>query len=380
MLTLTDLLNSAYGLRFLESRGVYTSLPAFKARLEPPSKPDLVLTLGAGGSKLVCSGQQIYVDYRRSVVSKILALRDLRQDQALSTFFLWLDTDRCDSDALMTKLAWPEGGKRGPIPISPPGSKGVEARFVQLNGTQLRSVIDKLGTHLRQSGVSRPGAKERYLALRAIFLADDPGTLSTFNLRLTRFLLQNTLGWVSRPMLASTILDRGAFTGEIDLVLNQRCDVIRVFNDAVHTLVKRGIDPQVKPLREDYLPLFYSCRADDQRLRLIHSKVGSDHYAIADCRCGEHYRFHLGGNTLSMAEIAQTKRWSPDVCLPLFLNDLVSGFVMGKSSVLYGLVLNAVLETVLQKPPVPMLVPPSLAAGTTAPDQVDSLIYQYIHG
>ena len=47
---------------------------------------------------------------------------------------------------------------------------------------------------------------------------------------------------------------------------------------------------------------------------------------------------------------------------------------------LYGLILNAVLETVLQKQPVPMLVPPSLAAGTTAPDQVDSLIYQYIHG
>jgi hypothetical protein len=102
MQSLADLLNSTDGLRFLESRGVYASLPTFKARLEPPARPDLARTLDAGNSKLVCSGQQLYVDYRQSVVSKILALRDLDQDRALSTFFLWLDTDRAGLDALMT--------------------------------------------------------------------------------------------------------------------------------------------------------------------------------------------------------------------------------------------------------------------------------------
>jgi hypothetical protein len=188
------------------------------------------------------------------------------------------------------------------------------------------------------------------------------------------------LGFVPTSVLASTLLERGTFRDEIDLLLNRRRDVIRVFNEAVQALVNRGIDPQVKPLQEDYLPLFYSCQADYQRLRLVHSKVGDDQYAIADCRCGESYRFHLGGNTLSIAQIAQTKRWSPDVCLPMLLNDLASGIVVGGSSALYGLVLNAVLEEVLQKQPVPMLVPPSLAAGATVPDQVDSLIYQYMHG
>jgi hypothetical protein len=379
MQSLADLLNSADGLRFLESRGVYASLPAFKARLEPPAKPDLALTLGAGDRELVWSGQQLYVDYRRSVLSKILALRDLGQDRGLATFFLWLDTDRAGSDALMTKLAWPEGGRKGPISVSPARSR-VEARFVRLNGAHLRKAIDRLGSQLHQSGVSRPGAKGRYRALRGIFLADGPGTLSAFNLRLTCFLLEHQLGYVPNSVLASTLLERGTFTDEIDRVLNQRRDVIRVFNEAVQTLVKRGINPRVKPLREDYLPLFYSCQADGQRLRLVHSRVGDDQYAIADCRCGERYRFHLGGNTLSIAEIAQTKRWSPDVCLPMLLNDLASGIVVGRSSALYGLVLNAVLEEVLQKQPVPMLVPPTLAAGAAAPDQVDSLICQYIHG
>ena len=104
-------------------------------------------------------------------------------------------------------LAWPEGGRKGPIAISPARSK-VEARFVQLNGAQLRKAIDRLGGHLHQSGVSRPGAKGRYRALRNIFLADDPGTLSVFNFRLTCFLLEHRLGYVPNSVLASTLLER----------------------------------------------------------------------------------------------------------------------------------------------------------------------------
>jgi hypothetical protein len=379
MLSLADLLDSADGLRFLESQGVCAALPAFKARLEPPAKPDLALALGAGRRKLILSGQQLYVDYRYSVLSKILALRDLGQDRALATFFLWLDTDRAGSDALMTRLAWPGGGTRGPISIAP-ARLGVEARFVRLNGAHLRKAIDRLGGQLHQPGANQSSVRGRYRALRGLFADDDPGTLSAFNLRLTRFLLQHTLGYVPNPVLASTMLENGVFTGEIDLLLNQRRAMIRVFNEGVQTLIEQGIDPQVKPLREDYLPLFYSCQADGYRVRLIHSKVGNDHFAIANCPCGERYRFHLGGRTLSITEIARTKRWSPDVCLPVFLNDLMSGFVVGKSSALYGLVLNAVLKEVLQKRPVPMLVPPSLVAGAPAPNEIDSLIYNYLHG
>jgi hypothetical protein len=60
------------------------------------------------------------------------------------------------------------------------------------------------------------------------------------------------------------------------------------------------------------------------------------------------------------------------------LNDFVSGAVAGKSSALYGLVLNAVLEKALGKQPVPMVVPASLAKQRDL-GTVDSLLYNYLN-
>jgi hypothetical protein len=88
----------------------------------------------------------------------------------------------------------------------------------------------------------------------------------------------------------------------------------------------------------------------------------------------------LGKDTLSIAEIAQTNRWSPDVCFPVFFNDLVSGFVAGKSSAIYLMILNEVLNKVLDKNPVPILVPESLRLNGNESDQIDSLIYRYFTG
>jgi len=79
-------------------------------------------------------------------------------------------------------------------------------------------------------------------------------------------------------------------------------------------------------------------------------------------------------------ELAQTRRWSPDVSLALFMNDLVSGFVGGRSSgVYFGLLMKAALEQVLNKRRVPVLLPemrPDVRA--EPPTQFDSLIYRYL--
>jgi hypothetical protein len=88
MRTLKDLLNSPEGLRFLESKGVYVSQQAFKDQLQAPVKPNLAHALGLEDTKLVWAGQQLYVDYRQSVLSKVLALQNLEQAKDLSSFFL----------------------------------------------------------------------------------------------------------------------------------------------------------------------------------------------------------------------------------------------------------------------------------------------------
>ncbi|MFC1878296.1 hypothetical protein ACFLZW_00135 [Chloroflexota bacterium] len=377
MQSLADMLNSAEGLSYLGSKGVFVKQKQFEEQLERPAKLNLTDHLGVEDKKLVCSGQQIYVDYRQSVLSKIEVLRGMERDEDLYPFFLWVDTDRSGSDNLVTKFAWPGPSKKGYVTILPPGTREVEARFARIDPAQLSSAIGRLETHLRQSGEKKPEAKDKFLELRTFFLNGHAGTLSAFNLELTDFLLNQVLEYTPRAVVLSDLLDNKFLLDEVNIFVNRVEDVVKVFNRARESLAQKGIDPQVRPLKEGYLPLFYSCNVDDTRLRLYNYVDGKDHFAVGRCKCGQEYRFHLGTDVLSIAEIAETGRWSPDVCFPIFFNDSVSGYVAGKSSAIYLMILNEVLREVLDKRPVPILVPESLGANGKDPDRIDSLIYRY---
>jgi len=377
--SLTDLVGSPKGRQFLKSNGVFVDHQEFKDLLRSPARTELASSMHSEGRKLICSGQQLYVDYRRSVLSKILMLKELEQDKDLLPFFMWVDTDRSGSDNLITKFAWPKPSKKGPVRIAPSKTRDIETRFVRLDASQLKSAIDKLETHLRGSGIQRDGAKLKYQNLREIFIEEKVEVLSSFNFRLSTFLMDNHLGYFPRSAILSEALNRGLLTQEINLILNHVDAVIRVFNEAVQSHLAMGIDPHVEPRKADYLPLFYSCDVDDHRLRLHHKVEGDDHFAVGLCSCGEDYRFFLGSSTLSIEEIAQTNRWSVDVLLPVFLNNLVSGFVAGKSSGLYMMVINSVLRQVLGTSPVPILLPANLDPLASSPEVVDSLLYDYFN-
>jgi len=379
MQTLADLMSSPQGQQWLASKGVFTSQQQFRESLKVPAQSDLAMRLGVNGKKLICSGQQLYIDYRQSVLSKILTLQEFEDDSSLFPFFLWVDTDRSGSDSLITKFAWPAHRKKGPIRITPPGIKDIESRFVQLDAVQLRSAIDTLGTHLRQSNVIRKSAKSKYQEFRTFFDHESSGILSGFNHQVTYFLLDNHLGYSPNSMILSDTLNRSFITEEVNLMVNQLDEVIKIFNKSVHSMQELGIDPQVDFRNQDYFPLFYSCNVDDQRLRLYHVVEAGGHAAVGTCKCGEMYRFNLGQTTLSIEEIAETQRWSPDVLMPAYFNDFVSGYVAGKSSALYLLIINDVLQRVLGKTPVPILVPESLGRSNTMPDQGDSLLYSYFN-
>ena len=379
MQTLADLMNSPQGQQWLASKSVFTSQQQFRENLKVPAQSELAVRLGVNGKKLICSGQQLYIDYRQSVLSKILILQEFEDDPGLFPFFLWVDTDRSGSDSLITKFAWPAHRKKGPIRITPSGIKDIESRFVQLDAVQLRSAIDTLGTHLRQSNVIRKSAKSKYQEFRTFFDHESSLILSGFNHQVTYFLLDKHLGYSPNSMILSDTLNRGFIIEEVNFMVNQLDEVIKVFNKSIQSMRELGIDPQVDFRNQDYFPLFYSCNVDDQRLRLYHVVEAGGHAAVGTCRCGERYRFNLGQTTLSIEEIAETQRWSPDVLMPAFFNDFVSGYVAGKSSALYLLIINDVLQQVLGKTPVPILVPESLGRSKAMPDQVDSLLYGYFN-
>jgi hypothetical protein len=203
-------------------------------------------------------------------------------------------------------------------------------------------------------------------------------TLAEANLALSSVMLRGSLGFAPPSMLVSQAEGSGLLEPALNDVLSGIDDVVAVFNAEVAALVSADIDPCVHALPEDYLPLHFSCPEDGLRRRLAHRREGADHLAVATCRCGTSYRFHLGAHRLSIAELAATGRWSVDVCLPLFVDGLVSGMVVGRSSASYGLVLNQVATKVLGISPVPLLVPADLPEAMPRQDRPDSILFDYL--
>lgn len=376
MRTLTDLLTTPAGVEFLAERGAYGTLEQFRERLRSPPVATLQGAAGTDAPLLVCTFQQIYIDYHWSVLHKILALRDLARDPAVHSFFLWMDTDRTGSDQLHTSVAWPPGVGR----IAPrKDSQDRELRYVPLARAQVERMLEQLVTQLAHTPERRrTGPKLR--ALREVCLQEDWPTLADFNHHLTAFLLDNALGYVPPAHRLADLLGRGVLVEQIDQFLNRLPAIVAIFNQAIQALADQDIDAQVVPIADDYLPLNYSCPVDSTRLRLRHEIKDGDHFAAARCHCGAEYRFYLGHQALSMATLAQTGRWSPTVWLPMFLTPLVSGLVVGRSSALYGLVFNEVLRQALDWSPVPMYVPPGLGGPAGGADTPDSLLYHYFYG
>ena len=381
MLTLCDLLNTASARNDLAAKGIFVSQAEFLAQLLPPTNLALAHYMDAAPQHLVWAGQQVYVDCTQSMCDRIALLQQLGQADNVLAFFLWLDTDRAGSDPLITKFFWLVQGKKKAVRICPKAVADHEQRFVEIDHAYVQQAIDTLGMYLTQSIPKHERARPlaRYEQLRTLFVQEQLGTLSEFNQRVADFLLIQQTGYSPTPLILSNLLEAGVLATEIDLVLDLLADIIQVFNASIESLAARGIDPLMQPLRADYLPLYYSCPVDGRRLRLRLETNGDDRFAVTTCKCGEHYRFHLGSRHLSVTELARTARWSPDILLALFMNDLVSGYVGGSSSAIYyGLVMQDVIEKVLGKRRVPLLVPEPAGAGPAA-KELDSLMYQYIH-
>ena len=384
MQDLKDLLASPDGVRFLESHDIFVAQEEFVARLQDPVQGRLTESYGAEHTRPVYALQQVYIDCTQSMLDRMALLDRLERHEDCFPFFLWIDTDLAGTDALMLRFFWPLFGKKVSVRLSAGANDQLELRFIPIDTSRVQQALDKLDTYLSQSitgrkKVTRARAKERYEQLKAVFLQRTSGVHSELNHRVTYFLLDQQAGLNPFSVLVSDFLGRDLMTAEVDLFLNHIDDAIRVFNDAVQALHARGIDPKVRPLAADYLPLTFSCLSCRRRLRLRREVQGHDHFAVASCRCQKQYRFHLGSRRLSIDNIAQAGPWSPDVSLALFMNDFVSGYVGGGSSgIYYGFVMKEVLEKVLHKRRVPILLPQPTGANDSASEPFDSLLYRYL--
>jgi hypothetical protein len=382
MSALPELAASEPGL--LREEGVFLERGPFLEALSPPGRGALArLSDPSGGGDdrpLVYMGQQLSVDYGASVLAKLSTLANLQANHDVRGCALWVDVDRAGSDKRMTVISWPRRGGRTGVSMAPPGSRDREPRFIPIDKRGLVKALDRLRTYLGEAGVG-PLGLDRYVQLREVLGRSRVETLADVSAEVSELLLAE-YGIRLAPVRLSSLLEEEDLTEQVVACLNVLPRAIEVFNRTLFDLRERGIDPLLHPLADDYLPLRISCASDGTRLPLRRHDGADGAYAVATCRCGTTYRFRLGRRELSFDQIAETHRWSPDVLLPTLLNDLASGVVAGKSSAIYGMVLNRVLREALDKEPIPMLVPESLTSPDTDDTRLvaDSLMVSYLMG
>lgn len=371
MRSLAELLGAADGRSFLESRGVWIGEASFVSKLSAPARGELAQLAELDAGKLpVYMCHQLQADYRPSVTAKVRAAGALgRRYPGVAPVLLWLDVDRAGADKSTASVQLSGRGGTLKIRLASRRHDQKEIRFVPLDRPALEEALRRMRGWARQQGRD---VFERLTRLEHAVLSEHPTTLGELNLATTAFLTRERLGVDAPSILISDLLARGPITDGINEVVDRIDDVIAVFNAAVDGLIAADVDPQVRYLDPDYLPLHYSCERDDRRCSLIHERRGPDHFAVTTCSCGATYRFHLGSTRLSITELAGTGRWSMDVTLLIYLADLASGVVAGRSSALYGLVLNEVAEKVLGRRPVPMLVPEELGSATLRENGADA--------
>lgn len=343
---LDALLATSEGRRFLAEQGTYDDPETFVGHLRPPAGE-------SGGALPVYVHQQVYLDYRSSVVAKVLALRQLAAGSAaVRPEFLWIDTDRAGSDKLTLRLYL--DGPRGPVAVrlAPARCEQREPRAIALDAGRLAEGLRRLERLI----LARPDgetALARFERLRPLLTAD--GSLADLSRRLTDAVFEATLDFRPQPVRVSGLIADGSLAQPLAMLLEQRSAFIAAVNARIAALRALDIDPHLQPLAEDYLPLFITSPADGRRLRLRFVQDGRLALAFAVDPAGRQYRYPL--RSLSPAALEGRVGWSPDVTLPLLVARRYSGLVAGRSSALYMLVLGDALRRVLGQAPLPVLVP-----------------------
>lgn len=379
MRSLNELMNSEGGLDFLRDRGIFVDAASFGRSLKPPARASLTELLGLRPDcNLVYVGQQACADYQLSTLRKFESAREVERHGA-TVAVLWHDMYQADAERFGTRVLLPSGSKTRGLWFVPRSIGMQEPRLIPIDPVRRQEIVKELRDWIQHAPCEdRPAARARAKIIEDIVLSGEFASLGQLNGAIASYLLREQLGFAPPTTFASIMVAEGLLTDSLNAFLANIDDVVRVFNAAVDHLISIDIDPQVKRISEDYLPLHYSCPHDGIRLRLKHERKGADHFAAATCKCQTEHRFHLGSTSPSLGELQGTARWSLDVSMPAHHNDIASGWVAGRSTALYGLVFNEIIEKVLGGRPIPALLPATLA--DEPEEQAHTLLVDYLIG
>jgi hypothetical protein len=359
---LADLLADPRGVAFLEEHGVFADDAAFAAELRPPERDGLTSLLDlARDCLLVYVGQQVCADLAPATAAKFTTARDAAARHGVTPTVLWHDMDSTQSERYGARIVLPSAKRTRGVWLVSRELEDLEPRFIPVDREHLEAVVADIASWTRSAVASdRREARDRLQRLSDALLAPHVATLADADRAIVSLLLREALGFDATATYASEMVASGLLVDSVVEYVAAVDDVVRVFNEAIGRLVAADIDPQVRLLSPDHLPLRFSCPLEGTRLRLSRELRGDDVYATATCRCKTRYEFDLGRGDGRLGELGQSGRWSIDVSMPIHHNDLASGWVAGRSTALYGLAFNDVLERVFGRRPIPILVPREL--------------------
>jgi hypothetical protein len=381
--SLAALASSPAGCEWLAERGVYTEQEGFNTALRVPALAGAAELIGLQPDRqIVYVGQQVAADFARATVAKFVAAQALVDTGESDYAVIWHDMDRGDSDRFMMRIVLQLGSATMSAWLADRKLGYRETRFIPADHARLDDVFQKArSTAVGVPKATRPKVLERIDILRAALEADRPATTADAARIIGARLLGEQVG-VDLPWTYVSSLVSARLLNDVLLeVLAAHSEVVRTFNEAVEAVHAAGLDPQVHELDRSWLPLWWNCPDSGRRLRLTRETAGVDVYArAAECACGRLHRFHLGGARPTLDELEAAGRWSPDVLLPVLVDRRFSGYVAGKSSALYGIVMRTVLQDALGHQPTPCFLPTELTSGAVAPTAPDSILHAYLFG
>jgi GTP cyclohydrolase II len=270
--------------------------------------------------------------------------------------------DSARSERFGARVVLVSGKRRRGVWLVPSDIGDVEPRFITLDPQRLREACAEIEAWAVDASTS--GAEARARVQRLAALLEGAETLAQAARAIADELVRVQIGLDAHSTTAAEMVAGGLLKDSVEDYLANLDTVVAVFNETVAELIALDIDPTLRPLPDDHLPLRYSCPGDGTRMRLSRENRAGDMFAVATCDCGERYEFRLQRGRGALDELDATGRWSIDASMPVHHNDIASGWVAGQSTGLYALLFNAVLERVFGKRPIPILVPARLGEET----------------
>jgi hypothetical protein len=331
----------------------------------------------------IWSGQQAYIDYSLGVVSKLEALNSIADDgQAL---FGLVGYDFFGSDGMISQTRIPTAlpnvkdnlmgirihykSKRKHKDmrfIPPPDKKQLDDAHPKMKGT-LKMAFKYIGDQITPSEKREAFQRLGNILEDYEYARTHSRSVADFN-TIWAVRVFRRLGYKVLFCEMDKLLDQEELSTCVAETLGRTIRENHLFVESVNQILRKAGDCDLRISHQElgYVPIFMTDEITGKRFPLKCNKIGPDHFLVSEANYGFKVNIGTAADEDVQAFLEDYKgRWSPNVFLPLFMYRCgFHGFVSGRSSLKYSIVIGHVMEKVFEEKHPPNL----FCAGTPRPE------------